>query len=431
MKTKTFLISSVLLGGLLAGAGLGCQDSSQEPEPRGLQISVAPLSLPGIVQATYVLTVKNGLGQVVWTQGPLSSTQYGDGRGALTYIGPCDATENPHSVELLLTSLSSASGPLSHPDDFVNPTLDPSGNPRPLIRTGIECKANADVLVQFDLTILRSANQGFFDIAVEFEDVFCSAKLDCRPELLHDGDGVRGPTVVFGFACTGGDRDPTHLYLSDLKLDCTKDGELPITVSLPVNSADPGQQGAVPPAIFQWAVYQGQEFIQSSYDKCYWNMAVGLQLGSLEGYSCTVSAVGTASQSPLPSNVAGEFELPTTGAYPIIRWEVEVLSADGTLCVNNGLNEPGSGVVTDYIRDETDLALLKPIRGAMNCGGPELAGCALDTSFGPIAATPTQDGFVLTAPNAVSAPVGPNAFLLPTGYHLAGNCCAPACCSTK
>ena len=68
---------------------------------------------------------------------------------------------------------------------------------------------NTDVAVQFDITMARQADQGFFDVAVQFKDIFCSAKLDCQNadgsdlELLHTPAGARDMTVVLGFACTG------------------------------------------------------------------------------------------------------------------------------------------------------------------------------------------------------------------------------------
>jgi len=61
-------------------------------------------------------------------------------------------------------------------------------NPGRLSRE-IVCVANTDVAVTFDLTIVRDATQGFFDVAVTFRDIFCSAKKLCGSP--RSGDSLR------------------------------------------------------------------------------------------------------------------------------------------------------------------------------------------------------------------------------------------------
>lgn len=94
-----------------------------------------------------------------------------------------------------------------------------------------ECVENADAPVSFNLTIMRQARQGFFDIGVDFDSIYCSAKVDCtydeaglEPiELLFDPDtGERTQTAVIGLACTAGpgtDRE-TALFMSDVRVVC-------------------------------------------------------------------------------------------------------------------------------------------------------------------------------------------------------------------
>jgi len=44
--------------------------------------------------------------------------------------------------------------------------------------------------------VVRAANQGFFDVAVSFDDIFCAAKFDCENadhtplELLFDAQAT-------------------------------------------------------------------------------------------------------------------------------------------------------------------------------------------------------------------------------------------------
>lgn len=211
------------LGGLLASLALaaaGCASSASDPAGPSLAIAVAPLNLQGVTDAVYEVRVVNGDGQEVWHR-TLSSTGFGDGSGSLSYVGTCDAAASPNKVELVLSDLVTPGGSLVAGVDYINPA--PAG--APLVKA-VDCVADQDAAVTFDITFARAAQQGFFDVAVTLDDLFCSAKLDCQDEagdpllLLHDSTGARSDTAVMAFACTGGDGSDTHLYLSDVDLTC-------------------------------------------------------------------------------------------------------------------------------------------------------------------------------------------------------------------
>lgn len=145
-------------------------DAPDQPGAR-VAVSVAPLTLPGITNARYTLEIHNSGGDLVATR-EVTSVAYGAGDGSLSYVAPCDADPavSHNSVSLtLLDVYGGASG---------QAVIDPStyANPGTVTRQ-VTCEANADVAVSFDLTIARQANQGFFDVAVSFSDIFCSAKL--------------------------------------------------------------------------------------------------------------------------------------------------------------------------------------------------------------------------------------------------------------
>ena len=383
------------------------------------EVSVAALELPGITQATYNLTVRNADAapdNVVWSQSGLTSTQYGDGRGALTYIGTCDASRNPHTVELELVSLADATHTLSSPGDFANPA--PVG--RPIVLTNIMCEENADVPVVFDLTIMRAAKQGFFDIAVNFDDIFCSAKLDCKDELLHNEAGERDTTVVFGFACTAGIGDSTFMYLSDLTLTCSDaDGSNPVVTRLPTSGREDGQQGRAGDNVYDWAQYSVVEFVDNAnLDKCGWNFSIGLDTDDLANKRCTVSAVGTAAGAALVG-----LEVPSGGAYPVIQWDVEVLSPGGALCSNNGLNVEGSGVRTGYIKPGDTLP---DLTAEHLCGTqPEKIACGASTPVGAVNVVPAGSTFTIE----VAGVANPTTFTLPDGWAVASECCEANCCN--
>ncbi|PKN58204.1 MAG: hypothetical protein CVU56_07150 [Deltaproteobacteria bacterium HGW-Deltaproteobacteria-14] len=316
-----------------------------------MEVRVAPLNLAGVTNARYRVTVVNGLTEQV-AQVDLDADRYGDGAGSLAYVVPCDAGANDNQVTVEILDLYGGD-PQVALTDFQNPG--------PLTKT-VTCRENADVAVSFDIVVARQANQGFFDIAVELSDVFCSAKLDCvddgppvaNIDLLFKPGGGRDTTVVLALACTGGvgSAQATHLYLDDIGLDCDAD-ELADVVLDP--TAGPGNAyGAASPdpdpadAVFQYAVFAGQEALTVGGDpagKRYWNVAIGLDTTRL-GAGCRLKTRATASDGALAGNAP-----PADTTYPVIAYDV-LLSADGgglMQCGHNPVNGAGSGVTTAYL----------------------------------------------------------------------------------
>jgi hypothetical protein len=302
-----------------------CADQSSGPTgPQGnLNLSVAPLSLPGIDDADYAIVVENGAGDIVWQEEALTSNQYGDGAGSLTYIGACDADEPLHTVSLTTKTLTDSDGTeLFAAGEAVNPC--PAASPCQLTAT---CAENEDVFVEFNLAIMRDANQGFFDIAVNFQDIFCSAKVDCQDALLHNAAGVRAPTAVIGFACTSGGsstsaQEPTVLYVdfqaNGVGLDEKIDG----------NSPDGS-----------YAIYQDDEEL-AGYTKGFWNAAVLIPAGGVE-----ITGVATAAPGALPTEAPGTFN-----NYPVIGFNVTV-NQDCTGAAFPVQLDSGDGVDTFYSDD--------------------------------------------------------------------------------
>jgi len=202
-----------------------------------LAVSVAPLQLDAIGGACYDLAIANGLGQPVVTLGDpavsfpndpdtLCSGRFGNGPGgAISYIAPCDGQEPEHSVTLWVDQLLGPGGQPLAPGTWQNPCAPARGG----CTLEALCVENADSPVTFNLTIMRDAVQGFFDVAVNFDDVFCSAKVDCtydaegqRPiELLFNGP-ERDQTAVVALACTGGagEDTATELHVNDVRVEC-------------------------------------------------------------------------------------------------------------------------------------------------------------------------------------------------------------------
>lgn len=412
--------TSIIALGLTLAPLVAC--SGDTPKDRGrFEIAALALSLNPITGASYDITVRNANlapDNIVWTKSEITSAQYGDGRGAITYIGACDVTSNPHTIELVLRSISDTSEDPVATDAWVNPA--PPGSP---IVLAANCQENRDTPVVFNLTIMRDAQQGFFDIAVNFEDIFCSAKVDCKDALLHDGDD-RGPTAVFGFACTAGSGDdgaePTWLHMTDIVIEC--DGMPPLYFDPAASAGSHGPLG-VGPVIFETAIYRGQEQLPG-LDKCYWNAAFGISVGHAP--NCRLRAQATASHAPFgPTGTS-----PSNTVYPYVDFDVMLSDAGGNLiCDNSGLDDDLSGVTTAYTtptgagfthewecNSGTD-----PVANQLACNGTFVDDIAVG---------------VLPSPGGLRVSFGgvrSDEYTLPSGAFVAADasCCVNPCCDSS
>ena len=364
---------------VLALALTGC-DPEVAPGPAAgvdgpaVAINVAALNLAGVGDVVWDLEVINGAGtpQTVW-QRRIASSRYGDGAGSASYVGPCDADANPNVVRVWVVGVY-ASGVTSvgafnrgatdgvgavtgTPVPFQNPTT----TAVPLTRS-VTCQQNADVPVQFDVALMRPAQQGFFDIAVNFNNIFCSAKFDCCEDannngcgagedirLLFDAAGARSTTMVLGFACTAGARIDveTELYLDALALDCTSPtaGSFSADVLLNPSGAAGNQCTAgtngmggctgvvseLAPGtvdadtyLYQLGVYRGVEDLTSGgvdAQKVYWNIALGVKRPAIAG--CWLKTRGTADDG-LGSGLVDAGVISAGTVYPYVQWEVNL-----------------------------------------------------------------------------------------------------------
>jgi len=355
----------------------GCSSSGPQESLAGAQLSIdiAALNLQGVGDVVWDVEVVNGAdpAQVVW-QKRLSSTGYGDSAGSASYVGPCDADPgvNENTVKVWVVGVYStpvptlgafASGGLggATPSDveFQNPTTAGA------LTQVATCQENADVFVQFDVALMRPAQQGFFDIAVNFNNIFCSAKFDCCAdtdangcatdgtediELLFDASGARSSTMVLGFACTAGATAgvETELYLDALQLDCTSPTSETFAADITLNPSGPaGNQctagadgmstctGVVTESngvdadtyLYQLAIFRGLEQLQSGgvdAQKVYWNLALGVKRAETGAdiTDCWLRTQGTADDANGTSIVALG-NIAAGAVYPYIQWDVD------------------------------------------------------------------------------------------------------------
>ena len=334
-------------------------------------VNVAALNLEGVGDVVWDIEVDNGDDAVVW-QRRLTSAQYGDGAGSASYVGPCDAdplvADNTVKVWVVgvydgailggdagtfnYGSTADAGAVTGTAIAFQNPTTTTT----PLTR-GVTCAENTDVAVQFDVALMRPAQQGFFDVAVNFNNIFCSAKFDCCVDpggdgcdadinLLFDANGQRARTFVLGFACTAGvaaDVD-TELYMDPIALDCTTPSS-GFAADIRINP-DPAANGnlctagangmTTCPAItqvtgvdadsvlFQAAVYRGDELLTSggvTARKRYWNVALGVTAGIS---SCRLRTRATADDASNGDDSVDGGVIAAGAVYPYVTWDVDL-----------------------------------------------------------------------------------------------------------
>jgi len=435
---------------------VACADAppaSQGPESAGrVAIGVAALSLSGVGDVVWDIEVRNGATptpEVVW-QRRVTSSGYGDSAGSASYIGPCDADTPTNTVNVWVVGVYAddvsdagefASGSTADAGavtgteiPFVNPT-----ESAPLTRD-VTCLENRDAAVQLDVTLQRPANQGFFDIAVNFDDIFCSAKLDCCAdandddvcapdgtediELLFDAGGDRARTIVLGFACTAGVGGgvTTELYMDDLELDCSAPNDAAdFAADLTIrplgglgNQCTAGADGIgacddvvteentvdADDYLFQVGVYRGSEGLTSGgagANKLYWNVALGVT--DLIG-DCRLRTRATADDAESDANAAGGV-IAAGAVYPSVVWDVDL-----DTCADEPLSFGAGGAVRVTYSDAGDAAdpygyTWSPTSSGPVCypacytGQPCIAPNVCDPEFFSAAMFPESDGTII------------------------------------
>jgi hypothetical protein len=399
-----------LLAPLIAAS---CDGGAMTAAHPTFRVSVSPLTLSGVGAVCYDIEVSHG-DETVWRKGNPLTTLLGEDQdpddfrlvnaadtgtlctdvfgGALgldlTYIGTCQADPADgyagtiNAVTLWVDGLYDRDKTTD-----IGEWVDPCPDGCTILA---RCYENADTRIDFNLTIMREANQGFFDFAVNFDRIYCSGKLDCTNDdegrdpirlLYNPHTRSYAQTLVLGRSCTGGVGADTRLLLSETEIAC---GYRPFN-SAPIVAMvrfliDPavgdgnqglsnvtylGPQGGVEwsmsedelaQIIYQNANYLGAQTLDedgTSYGLIYANQAIGFDYTALQEWAgaaqwlvgiCTIRNRWTASDGPLPALS------PVPGAhttYPIVEVEGTIFQ-DGLTCSRHPLNGPGGMVQSVY-----------------------------------------------------------------------------------
>lgn len=364
--------------GALALSGLGCAGDGPKDEPgQRFNIQVAPLD-GGISDACYKVEVfatdspaafndDPATGNLVWGEDSLCSGTYGV-NGELRYTGICrdyeeDTDGSRNAVRLTINSLTAGTTDLLA-TGFINPCPAASDlNDDNGCIIVADCKTNVDTQVEFDLTVMRQAAYGFFDVAVRFNEIFCAAKVDCTEDdddtatlqFLQKPNGTDGDTVILGFACFGGadaetgEPNPLFVYLDDITIDCGGNDETVFVGNGPGNLAVADYNGNGTGILFGAAVNQGAAMEGGIY--------VNVLLGMNTYENCTLTAQGTAS----PTSLGGSspYFTPADTNYPYIDFNVTLGGASGRTCTKHPLFGTGdnAGVSAPYTGVDTPAEL--------------------------------------------------------------------------
>ncbi|MCA9513606.1 MAG: hypothetical protein KC635_01565, partial [Myxococcales bacterium] len=371
---------------LLAACSSGGSPATGEG-PR-VDIDIAALNLEAVGDVVWDLEVANGDGDTVW-QRRVTSSGYGDGAGSASYVGPCDAGLGVAENEVRLWVVGVYADAVSAPGVFargdatgISATPVAFRNPTAVdvpLTQPVDCAPNADNAVRFDVTLLRPAEQGFFDVAVDFDDIYCSAKLDCCAEgdtpgcqpgeenlLLFDASGARAPTHVLALACTAGPSSDveTAIYLDALALDCTPpsaptfSADIVLDPSLaPGNQCEAGALATCPVTLagadivddylYQVAVYRGVEQLTSGGQparKIFWNVALGVKPATIG--DCRLRVAATAGDAAREDDGVAGGTIAAGSVYPVIQWDVPLDASCGTEKLT--FDDPGATVRPEY-----------------------------------------------------------------------------------
>ena len=352
-------------GVCLEGPPVGVGDA------RLLQIDIGAHPLDTVQDAIWDVVVARATGGEPLLSTRVSSAQCGAGGSAASVAAACDAAGEGEVVTARLKGIYTA--PVPAPGRFGDPV--PGGgiafaDPGDLVRT-VECLDLPATTVEYDISLARPSEGGFFTKAINFDQIYCAANFTCCDDsddngvcdadidLLFGTDGQRHTTFKLGFACaaeTGAGMD-LALYMDDLVLSC---GGTDTVVIHPAsgdgNLCSAGQVGSCEPKVsvtgggaanvFQAAVYKGVSSF-GGIDRSYWNVAFGVDKAVVAAGDCQLTTRATADTDAVAGGAQGGV-IVAPDVYPYLVWDVNISDGAGVVCVEHAPGDTPAYVYATY-----------------------------------------------------------------------------------
>jgi hypothetical protein len=351
-------------------------------DARVLQIDIGARPLDTVQDAIWDVVVARATGGEPLLATRVSSAQCGVGGSAASVAAACDAAGEGEVVTARLKGIYTA--PVPAPGRFGDPV--PGGgiafaDPGDLVRT-VACLDLPATTVEYDISLARPSEGGFFTKAINFDQIYCSANFTCCDDsdddgdcdadidLLFGSDGQRHTTFKLGFACaaeTGAGMD-LALYMDDLVLTCDDNDTVVIHPAAgDGNLCGAGQVGSCEPKVsvtnggaahvFQAAVYRGESSF-GGVDRSYWNVAFGVDKAAIGAADCQLTTRATADTNAVAGGVTatspGGF-IAAPEVYPYIVWDVNVSDSAGVVCVEHAPGDTPAFVAAAYSDGVNDL----------------------------------------------------------------------------
>lgn len=212
----------------------------------------------------------------------------------------------------------------------------------------------------FHVTGLADANSGFADVSIVIDNMYATAKADCRGDFMYDDNQASQTAFILAWTATSGDNEQTFLNQNDIEVTCTygngpeDDKTAYLDASTPPGEIDPIPLAPPLSDLFdRIAVYRGREFPdRENFEKGYWSFAFALKPLS----QAQLDALGTCHIRTQASPSDDWYsQLPPTYRFPVIDWDVPIIARNQqnqsqVQCYYYGL-DAGDGAVDTVFTD--------------------------------------------------------------------------------
>lgn len=262
----------------------------------------------------------------IWKQ-RVSSSQYGDGHGTFSYVGPCSAetgTTTDGLVTTRLVGLYAASLTTEvwdwnavgfYGDDAPDGVLE--GWPVPPIARVFDCVLNQDVALYLRATLAQPVRTDRV-IAARFGGAECEAEWACD---------ARDAGAALTLSCTAAGEAAPALFLDDLVLRCAGREDVRL---------DPTATAVL------------EEQVGDGVATATWRVWPELDVAALSNGACTLAARATAATPQEDPHAVTVLDgvIAAGDIYPLLTWRIPVSDEAGPTCAPAALDLAGPVTMT-------------------------------------------------------------------------------------